>query len=164
MKSKIKILILGIGNYIGYDDSFGPRLIELLFSRGNITVDEFVTIMSGDTDGLALMRPVQNADILILIDAMNLGNEKPGTFKRMERNNICSKQAVKLSTHGIDFMTCLEFVKAQTGKLPKMIIFGVQPKIIQPYTAEISPEVEAALVPVAKLVETEVCSIKRKNL
>ena len=154
------ILVVGIGNLLAADDGVGVRVAEKLIERNRCMG---ACVMDGATDGLALLEPVRAARELIVIDAMDLGDVPPGTVERLEPREILKAQSQKLSVHGIDFADMLRIVQAEQGALPHLIIFGIQPESVIPYTYGITPRVEAVIDDVVEMVETEVHSLVQQG-
>ncbi|MFB6467289.1 HyaD/HybD family hydrogenase maturation endopeptidase [Cytobacillus sp. Hz8] len=118
------IKIIGIGNTLYSDEGVGVHLIPYLEEA----LADFtnVEIIEGATDGMKLLEPVEEADYLIVIDAINAG--KPAGELMMIRNGEIPKYyGVKMSVHQIGFQEVLLAADLRE-KLPKeMIMFGIQP-------------------------------------
>src|SRR5574343_125316 len=77
MMSK-RILVLGIGNILWADEGFGVRCVEALNAGWQFPPQ--VTLMDGGTQGLYLLPYVQEADCLLVFDAVDYGDE-PGKLR-----------------------------------------------------------------------------------
>ena len=64
-------LILGIGNVLWADEGFGVRCVEHLADRWSFGPD--VTVLDGGTQGLYLLPFLEEADALIVFDAVDYG-------------------------------------------------------------------------------------------
>ncbi|MDU6831414.1 MAG: HyaD/HybD family hydrogenase maturation endopeptidase, partial [Bradyrhizobium sp.] len=73
-----RILVLGIGNILWADEGFGVRVVEEFHRR--YAVPDNVTILDGGTQGLYLVNYVDEADGLIVFDAIDYGLA-PGELK-----------------------------------------------------------------------------------
>lgn len=119
-----KINIIGIGNTLYTDEGVGvhiiPYLEEALSGFNNVEMIE------GATDGMRLLEPVEEADYLIIIDAINAG--KPGgELITIRQEEIPRYYGVKMSVHQVGFQEVL-FAADLRGRLPEeMVMFGVQP-------------------------------------
>jgi len=67
--SEKRILILGIGNLLWADEGFGVRCVELLNERYRFP--DHVRLLDGGTQGLYLVPHVQEADVLLVFDAVD---------------------------------------------------------------------------------------------
>ena len=74
------ILLLGIGNPIMSDDAIGVRAVEML--RHYYRLPAQVSLVEGGTLGLALLPQVEDAERLLLVDAVDTG-AAPGTLIRL---------------------------------------------------------------------------------
>lgn len=119
-----KINIIGIGNTLYTDEGVGvhimPYLEEALSGFNN------VELLEGATDGMRLLEPVEEADYLIIIDAINAG--KPGgEMITIRQEEIPRYYGVKMSVHQVGFQEVL-FAADLRGRLPEeMVMFGIQP-------------------------------------
>ena len=80
-----RILVLGIGNILWADEGFGVRAVEE-FHRRYIVPDN-VTILDGGTQGLYLVNYIEEADCLIVFDAIDYGL-KPGQLKLVRDGEV----------------------------------------------------------------------------
>ena len=65
------IVVLGIGNVLWADEGFGVRCVEALQQRYDFA--EHVQLVDGGTQGMALLSYVQEADALLILDAIDYG-------------------------------------------------------------------------------------------
>lgn len=123
-KSDKKINIIGIGNTLYTDEGVGVHIIPYLEEA--LTGFNNVEMIEGATDGMRLLEPVEEADYLIIIDAINAG--KPGgELITIRQEEIPRYYGVKMSVHQVGFQEVL-FAADLRGRLPEeMVMFGVQP-------------------------------------
>ena len=123
-----KITILGIGNTLFSDEGVGihllPLLEEALKGCGNIEIIE------GLTDGMKLLGPVEDAENLIIIDAINAGKE-PGTIITLVGDEIPAYFGIKMSIHQLGFQEVLLAAKMRERYPNQIIMFGMQPTSLQ---------------------------------
>ena len=104
MNSK-KVLILGIGNVLWADEGFGVRCIEAL--NQDYVFEGNVKLMDGGTQGIYLVQHVQEADVLVVFDAIDYGLA-PGTLKVVYNDDVPKFMgAKKMSLHQTGFQDCL---------------------------------------------------------
>ncbi len=119
-------LILAAGNLLRKDDGIGPELLQRLRQE---TLPEGTTLRDIGTDGFSLIDLVQEADRVLLIDAVNMA-QPVGTAKLFFPRDvkfICKGDA--LSTHGIGLADVINLMEGLNGALPKnLTIMGIQPK------------------------------------
>ncbi|MEL6518229.1 MAG: hydrogenase maturation protease, partial [Pseudomonadota bacterium] len=80
-----RVLILGIGNVLWADEGFGVRCVEELVEHWQF--DDQVTLLDGGTQGLYLLPFLEEADILVVFDAVDYGLP-PGTLKIVEDDEV----------------------------------------------------------------------------
>ena len=79
------VLILGIGDVLWAEESFGVRCVERL-ARG-WRFDENVQILDGGTQGLYLLPFLEETDILVVFDALDC-DLPPGTLRIVEGDAV----------------------------------------------------------------------------
>ncbi|MDR1889394.1 MAG: HyaD/HybD family hydrogenase maturation endopeptidase [Zoogloeaceae bacterium] len=138
-----RILVLGIGNLLWADEGFGVRAVETL-NRGWCFPAQ-VSLMDGGTQGLYLLPYVQEADMLLVFDAVDYG-DAPGTLREVTGNDVPRFMgAKKMSLHQTGFQEVLA-AAALTGQLPQsLVLIGVQPETLEDFGGSLSPVVRAQL-------------------
>ena len=140
-----RILILGIGNLLWADEGFGVRCVEAL--NAGWAFPPQVTLMDGGTQGLYLLPYVQEADCLLVFDAVDYG-DAPGTMREVIGNEVPRFMgAKKMSLHQTGFQEVLMAAEL-TGKLPaELVLIGVQPEELEDYGGSLRDVVKAQMVP-----------------
>lgn len=143
--SEPRILILGIGNLLWSDEGFGVRAVEELARTYEFPAN--VTIMDGGTQGLALIPYIRDANVLVILDAVDYGRE-PGAILRVEDAEVPKfLGAKKLSLHQTGFQEVLALAEL-LGEYPEnVLLIGVQPAQLEDYGGSLSVEVKARINP-----------------
>lgn len=146
-----KTLILGIGNLLWADEGFGVRTVEHL-NRYYQFADN-VTLMDGGTQGIYLVQFVEQADILVVFDAIDYGLV-PGTLRLIEGDDVPKFMgAKKMSLHQTGFQEVLAMAE-MLGRYPQhLLLVGVQPVQLEDFGGslrektrqQIEPAIHAAL-------------------
>ncbi len=141
-------LILGIGNILWADEGFGVRAADYLHS--NWDYDDTVTIMDGGTQGIYLLQHVEDAELLVIFDAIDYGLE-PGTLKLVEGADVPSYMgAKKVSLHQTGFQEVLAMAE-MLGRSPReLLLVGVQPKRLEDYGGSLHEIVRRQIEPAAE--------------
>ena len=144
-------LILGIGNILWADEGFGVRAVEQL--NRLYQFDPSVRLMDGGTQGIYLVQYVEQAEVLVVFDAIDYGLE-PGTIKLIEGDDVPKFMgAKKMSLHQTGFQEVLAMAE-MLGRYPQhLLLVGVQPVQLEDYGGslrektrqQIEPAIEAAL-------------------
>lgn len=123
-----KITILGIGNTLFADEGVGIYLLPLLEEA--LKEVENIEIIEGLTDGMKLLGPIEDAENLIIIDAINAG-KVPGTIITLVGDEIPAYFGIKMSVHQMGFQEVL-FAAKMRERYPKQIVmYGMQPTSLQ---------------------------------
>ncbi|MDR1969374.1 MAG: HyaD/HybD family hydrogenase maturation endopeptidase [Burkholderiaceae bacterium] len=138
-----RIVVLGIGNLLWADEGFGVRCIEALQRRYEFA--GHVRLIDGGTQGLYLIQHVQEADALLILDAIDYGLA-PGTLKEIRDDEVPRFMgAKKMSLHQTGFQEVLSLAQL-TGKYPeRVLLIGCQPEELEDYGGSLRPVVKAAL-------------------
>ncbi|PKO35287.1 MAG: HyaD/HybD family hydrogenase maturation endopeptidase [Betaproteobacteria bacterium HGW-Betaproteobacteria-7] len=140
-----RILVLGIGNILWADEGFGVRCVEALHAGWSFP--ENVTLMDGGTQGLYLLPYVQEADCLLVFDAVDYG-DVPGSLREVTGEQVPRFMgAKKMSLHQTGFQEVLMAAEL-TGKLPaELVLLGVQAEELEDYGGSLRASVRAQMVP-----------------
>lgn len=149
---KAKITILGIGNTLFTDEGVGIHLLPLLEEA--YKDDMQVEIIEGLTDGMKLLGPVEEAENLIIIDAINAGVEG-GTILSLEGDEIPAYFGIKMSVHQMGFQEVLFAAKFRERYPKKIIMFGMQPTSLE-LGVELTETNQAKLENLAEAVMNQV--------
>lgn len=148
MTSK-RILVLGIGNILWADEGFGVRCVEALNAGWEFPPQ--VTVMDGGTQGLYLLPYVQEADCLLVFDAVDYGDE-PGNLRVVVGDQVPRFMGVKkMSLHQTGFQEVLMAAEL-TQKLPaELVLVGVQAEQLEDFGGSLRDIVKAQMVPALNL-------------
>lgn len=145
------VLVLGIGNVLWADEGFGVRCVEKLASE--YAFDDHVRLLDGGTQGLYLLPFLEEADILVVFDAVDYGL-CPGTLKVVENDEVPRFMgAKKMSLHQTGFQDVIATAQLM-GYCPEtLLLIGCQPEELEDYggglrdvvAAQIDPAIEIAL-------------------
>lgn len=144
-RSERGILVLGLGNLLLADEGVGIHAVRELQKRA---LPPEVDVIDGGTAGLSLLDLMQGYKRVIIVDAVDAG-EEPGTILRFSPQEVASgAQAFPMSLHQAEVLKVLELATYLGQPLPPIVIYGVQPQAID-WSTELSPTLQAGL---AKLV------------
>ena len=138
-----KVLVLGIGNLLWADEGFGVRCIETLQQRYEFA--DNVALIDGGTQGLYLIQHVQQADYLLIFDAVDY-NLTPGELKFIADDDVPKFLGIKkLSLHQTGFQEVLMLAQL-TGHYPtRVLLIGCQPENMMDYGGSLRASVRAAM-------------------
>lgn len=151
MSSK-RILVLGIGNILWADEGFGVRCVEALNASWEFPPQ--VELMDGGTQGLYLLPYVQEADCLLVFDAVDYG-DPAGKLREVIGDQVPRFMgAKKMSLHQTGFQEVLMAAEL-TGKLPaELVLIGVQPEELEDFGGSLRDVVKAQIAPSLALAMT----------
>ncbi|MCR9087666.1 MAG: HyaD/HybD family hydrogenase maturation endopeptidase [Rhodobacteraceae bacterium] len=140
-----RALILGIGNVLWADEGFGVRCVETLAE--NWAFDANVQILDGGTQGLYLLPFLEEADILLVFDAIDYGLPA-GTMKVIEGDDVPAFMgAKKMSLHQTGFQDVIATAQLM-GYCPQtLILIGCQPEELEDYGGGLRDIVAARIEP-----------------
>ncbi|MCE5972362.1 HyaD/HybD family hydrogenase maturation endopeptidase [Sinirhodobacter sp. WL0062] len=151
-----RVLILGIGNVLWADEGFGVRCVEAMASR--CALPSNVRLMDGGTQGLYLLPFLEEADALLVFDAIDFGLE-PGTLKVLRDDDVPSFMgAKKMSLHQTGFQDVLATAEL-LDRAPRLLtLIGCQPVELEDYGGGLRPSVAAQIAPAIALAIEELAT------
>lgn len=150
-----KIVVMGVGNILLRDEGAGVRAMERL--RSLYEVPEHVELVDGGVQALNLMPILQEADHVILFDAVR-GGEEPGTIHHFPWSEVPERIRYKDSIHQIDFVETMSVVRL-VSEPPEVVVIGVEPDDMEAIWLDLSPAVEAALPEMNRLALEELANL-----
>ena len=121
-----RTVVMGLGNPLMGDDGVGLAALERLRDGWRL---EGVELVDGATWGLALLPVIEDADRLVLVDAIAAHGD-PGEIIELARDRLPIYLSRKLSPHQVDMRDALAVAELR-GRLPNDIVaIGVQPAAV----------------------------------
>jgi len=148
-----KIKVLGCGNTLVGDDGVGIRVIERL---QQMRLPKNVEIIDAGVGGLAILSWIEDIDKVVIVDAVQTGNEPPGTVYEFTDNELPPSNMFMLSLHDLNLVDTLNVGRIVQKMPDEIVIIGVEVNRVAEFTKELTPEVEAAIPEVIDLVLKEI--------
>ncbi len=146
-----RIVVLGVGNLLLRDEGVGVHLVQRLKAT-NRQYSNVEFIDAGTSMNIPAI--IDRVDKLIILDAVN-GGKEPGTVYHFDLDQIDHRWNTPLSFHQLGILDTLRILEL-LGKKPKdIVVIGIEPKLID-WGTELTPEIEAKLPQILKLVEEEI--------
>jgi hydrogenase maturation protease len=141
-----RILVVGLGNLLLADEGVGIHAIRELEKRD---LPAHVDVIDGGTAGLDLLDLLIDYRLVIIVDAVNAG-QQPGTIFRFGPEDITAHaDHVPLSLHQTQLANVLQLATYLGQPLPPIVIYGVQPETMD-WGTELSSALEAKM---ARLID-----------
>ncbi len=137
-----QIVVLGVGNLLCRDEGIGVRVLQELTTQYQMPAS--VTLIDGGTAGLRLLPLLEQADHLIVVDAVDAG-VTPGTVLVFGPEMAETKMSPQVSLHEMGPMELLAMLEASSGQRLPTTIIGVQPADISPWDDTLSEAVTRAM-------------------
>jgi hydrogenase maturation protease len=124
MSERCPLLVLGLGNVLLEDDGVGSAAVSLLLDR--FSVPPAVRVLDGGTLGLSLLPHLENADAVILVDAVR-ADATPGTVVQLAGDDVAAAVATRLSPHQVGVADLLDGAR-WLGRYPRrVVLLGLVP-------------------------------------
>ncbi|MFK4380669.1 HyaD/HybD family hydrogenase maturation endopeptidase [Bradyrhizobium sp. USDA 223] len=148
-KDKKRILVLGIGNILWADEGFGVRVVEEFHSR--YAVDNNVTVLDGGTQGLYLVSFLEQADCLVVFDAIDYGLP-PGQLELVRDGEVPKfTGAKKVSLHQTGFQEVLSAADFLGRRPRELALIGCQPLDLETWGGPLTAPVRFQIAPAIEL-------------
>jgi len=132
------IVVLGLGNLMRTDDAAGMFALARLARDKRLPAG--IRLVEGGTLGMELLYHVENASLLLVLDAVDAG-EPPGTLM-LFRNEEVEALPRNRSIHLLGLADLLGALRL-TGRAPEeVLLLGIQPESTG-WGTELSPAVKA---------------------
>lgn len=142
MSNYHEIKILGIGNLVRRDEGVGIHLLRALEDK----LPPEIELIDGGTGGLTLLDYVENAGRLMILDAVEAG-EQSGEVVVWENDQVPYFMAGKMSAHQVGFAEVLSLAKLRENYPEEIVVIGIRPHSLD-WGTELSEPVAQSL-PVA---------------
>jgi len=137
----VRTVVIGLGNPLMGDDGLGLAALERL--RSTWVLPPEVTLVDGGTWGMSLLPEIEDADRLVLLDAIDRA-AAPGTLHVLERDQIPRYLATRISPHEVDLRDVLALAELRGMLSPDTVAIGLQPAVVG-LSSEISDAVGVRL-------------------
>ncbi len=147
-----KILVYGIGNPFRCDDRAGIEAAEKI---AEIIDDPHVDVKSGSIDGMQILDEITGYDRVFFIDSVKTETGKPGDIYRIKP--LTGRHTPPPVSHGIDFITALDYGKKFGLNVPKQIeIFAIEIEDNTSFREECTEKVKASIPKVVEAIIREI--------
>lgn len=118
------ITLLGVGNILLTDEGLGVHVINTL--KDNYFFTPAINIIDGGTMGMELLSYMDGMKRLILVDAIN-GGEEPGTVYEFTHQEVENYFTKNISAHEVGIQDILRIRALQEEPLEAATVIGVEP-------------------------------------
>ncbi len=121
--------LIGVGNYMAFDDSIGLRIVERI-SEGGLERGFRAIDLSGNTVNLLnYLEPA--TERILIVDSARMG-KKPGEHEFFKPEDVeTKKELTGLTTHEGDLLKILEFARQLKYPIPPITFMGIEPEDIK---------------------------------
>ena len=138
---RVRTVVIGLGNPLMGDDGIGIAALERL--RATWRLPEGVELVDGGTWGMNLLPIIEDADQVLLIDAIKTGAQA-GTEIVIPRARLPRYLATRISPHEVDLCDVLALAELR-GTLPEQTVaVGLEPARVE-LSSELSETLSARL-------------------
>ncbi|MEP2774498.1 MAG: hydrogenase maturation protease [Luteolibacter sp.] len=154
--SRKSILVIGVGNPYRGDDAVGRLVARRLME----STPPGVTVLEESGEGAALMEAWEDADAVILVDAVQSG-EAPGAIHRFDAQaQSIPSQFFHYSTHAFSVAESVELARALDQLPPRLIVYGIEGADFSSGET-LTPSVAAAMDEVMNRILEEIQSLRK---
>jgi len=147
----VKTLVLGLGNILLSDEGVGVHIVRLLQERYEFPQE--VDLMDGGTLGLDLLPYVEDAQRLLIVDAVQM-DAPAGTVARLEGDEVMAIFRTPISLHQMGVNDLLAAARLLDRYPEQVVLWGIQPAVLD-VGLELSPPVAAQVETLAQNVLAE---------
>lgn len=148
----MKLLVLGIGNFLLTDDGVGVLAAQELMREN---WPDGVDVREGGTFTQDIFYSFEGYTHLLVLDVVHAGG-KPGTLYRLKEDDLVRDEKQRLSIHDIDLLDSLRMAELYFKKRPEMIVIGMEPADYTTWNIGLSQDCAAALPRFLDLARREI--------
>ena len=139
-------LVMGCGNPLLGDDGFGPEVIRRLETRYKLPANVYAMDVGTSIRDILfdLLLSSARPGRLVVVDAMDLGDARPGTIREIEIHRMQAAKIVDYSLHQFPTTNMLQELAEETAIDVRLLVVQVAnlPEVVQP---GLSPDVNQAV-------------------
>jgi hydrogenase maturation protease len=120
------LVVMGLGNILWGDDGLGVAAVGMLARR--FDAPEGARVLDGGTLGLALLPIIQDAERVLLIDAIRVGDAAPGALVRIEGDEVAPAVRERLSPHQVGVADLLDAARLLDCYPERLVLLGMVPQ------------------------------------
>jgi hydrogenase maturation protease len=151
----MRVVVLGIGNVLLSDEGVGVHAVAALQDRYHL--DPSIEVVDGGTTGMELLPELEDADHLIVCDAVRTG-KPPASVVKLTDDEVPAFFKTKLSPHQIGLSDVLAALRFSGHSPGRVVLIGVEPVTLS-LSMELTPEVAAQMDAVLALVTAELAAL-----
>jgi len=133
------VTVLGVGNPIMADDGVGLALLAAVQAA---RPDDRIEYVDGGTGGMELIPVVQDADRLLILDAV--AGKLPGQVIELTGDQVPRMLSAKLSPHQVGLLDVFTAARLLGREPAEVEVVGVTPQVVD-LSLDMSPPVKGAL-------------------
>ena len=164
MSERIPLLVLGLGNLLLEDDGIGSAAVAFL--DDHYTAPVGVRVLDGGTLGLSLLPYLEDADAVILVDAIK-ADTAPGALVRLDGDDVGPAVATRLSPHQVGVADLLDGARWLDRYPQHVILLGLVPESMDlavGLTSQVRPAIPALVELVVEEARTLGFVFRRKDV
>jgi hydrogenase maturation protease len=141
------VTVLGVGNPIMADDGTGPALLDRVRAT---RPDPRIAYIDGGTDGMGLIPVIEGVHRLLVLDAVTVAGQTPGTAVRLPGSQLRAHLGAKMSPHQVGLLDALNATTLLDRAPREIQVVGVVPERVE-LSIGLSPAVAAGIAAAADL-------------
>ncbi len=150
-RRSIPLLVLGLGNVLCADDGLG--VVAVCRLAESYELPDGVQALDGGTLGLSLLPYVEEAEKLVLIDAVR-ADAPVGSQVRLDADEVGPAIAHRLSPHQVGVAEVMDAARLRGRHPREVVLLGLVPESLETRLG-LSPALEAALPELVERVAAE---------
>ncbi|WP_345993212.1 HyaD/HybD family hydrogenase maturation endopeptidase [Sulfurimonas sp. HSL-1716] len=126
--SKMKFIVLGVGNILELDDGIAVYATSYLEKNYRFTPE--IKIINGGVEGINLLNLFMENDSILILDAINI-DDKPGSIYHIPSSEISGYGINSGGAHEVGVMQCIDMLELMGRPLPKSSVLGIVPDTVK---------------------------------
>jgi hydrogenase maturation protease len=121
--------LIGLGNYLMFDDSIGIRIIEHVVDS---EMDNDFRALDVSGNSLNILSYLdENTEKIVIVDTANMG-EEAGNYRLFTLDEVDSTKPITgITSHEDDMIQVLRFARENGYHLPEIVFMGIEPEAVR---------------------------------
>ena len=121
--------LIGLGNYLMFDDSIGIRIIEHIVENKMDSDFRALDVSGNSLNILSYLN--EKTEKIVIVDTANMG-EEAGSIRLFTLDEVDSNKPITgITTHEDDMIQVLRFARDNGYHLPEVIFMGIEPESVR---------------------------------
>jgi hydrogenase maturation protease len=150
--ARLPAVLVGLGNPVRGDDAVGLRVAEAVASLLAVQPVTGARVVTSTRGGFELIDLLEGAGRAIVVDCLDLPDAVPGRVRQLSLQELAGAARL-IGAHDVGLGDAVALARLSGVAMPERIeVFAIEVVLEDRIEERLSPEVEAAVLPLARFL------------